>query len=716
MDPSAKNNHILAASYFKSGGQVDTDDHHDDTTVAITSVSSTSHKYSRSQSESSSQSQADNGTTINRSKHLLITNRKQPKTNIIQTKLPSNNTRPKTKTTDVIDYFDNNEQQIKSHDQWGDWEDTNFTTNNRYQQSYTNDRRSGHQQNYSDDLSLKSNRYNEQTNDFNRNKQSLKTRSNASRSSDIPTSSKSENKTVTNKTQPAWRPLSPARPLDLNDPTPQESISYKSQTNIDDRRQSAPNDRKQRYTQINTSSIPPLMSVRSDVPPSTSTTTSKQYKTSSQSQRQDYNSSSHYSQRNDFYNETNDTNWGNDDEYYDDDTGYYDPNMQTHQRHHHTMGYNSNIHHRGYIALGSYGRYRRGSTLRHQQQYNTYNMNNTSSTSSQLNTSTGSKIKKTLTNRTTTTTTAINNKKTNESPEQQSKIVVESTKIITDEIVKKPTAWTTDKKSSTIEEIPILKSIETPSITSTEIEKPKESINIITEQKNQNESNLVEQTENESTGINKKSTTTTNNFQRKTNKDQQNYHQDQRYQNQQVSHHRNTYAHSMQDYDAIQMNAHNYYGTSRRTTRGGRNTRMHDLSGGYYYEQPQQRYNNRYNYSNEHYQQQYSVNKTTKRTSSATATTTTTTTSTDRQPNKQQITKGNNINNNNNNINLRHQSASDNEQKEGEEWETASESSANMRSGHTDTNQQQSVRSTTNETKPTNRDRTPPKKSFASQR
>ncbi|CAF4638481.1 unnamed protein product, partial [Rotaria sp. Silwood2] len=493
-----------------SGGQVDTDDHHDDTTVAITSVSSTSHKYSRSQSESSSQSQADNGTTINRSKHLLITNRKQPKTNIIQTKLPSNNTRPKTKTTDVIDYFDNNEQQIKSHDQWGDWEDTNFTTNNRYQQSYTNDRRSGHQQNYSDDLSLKSNRYNEQTNDFNRNKQSLKTRSNASRSSDIPTSSKSENKTVTNKTQPAWRPLSPARPLDLNDPTPQESISYKSQTNIDDRRQSAPNDRKQRYTQINTSSIPPLMSVRSDVPPSTSTTTSKQYKTSSQSQRQDYNSSSHYSQRNDFYNETNDTNWGNDDEYYDDDTGYYDPNMQTHQRHHHTMGYNSNIHHRGYIALGSYGRYRRGSTLRHQQQYNTYNMNNTSSTSSQLNTSTGSKIKKTLTNRTTTTTTAINNKKTNESPEQQSKIVVESTKIITDEIVKKPTAWTTDKKSSTIEEIPILKSIETPSITSTEIEKPKESINIITEQKNQNESNLVEQTENESTGINKKSTTTTN--------------------------------------------------------------------------------------------------------------------------------------------------------------------------------------------------------------
>jgi hypothetical protein len=41
------------------------------------------------------------------------------------------------------------------------------------------------------------------------------------------------------------------------------------------------------------------------------------------------------------------------------------------------------------------------------------------------------------------------------------------------------------------------------------------------------------------------------------------------------------------DYDAMQMSAHNYFGTNRRTTRG-RSTRMHDLSGGYYYEHPQQ--------------------------------------------------------------------------------------------------------------------------------
>jgi len=82
---------------------------------------------------------------------------------------------------------------------------------------------------------------------------------------------------------------------------------------INDRHQSAPIERKRYTTPINTSSIPPLMSVRSDVPPtpvSSSTTTSaasKHFKTSNQSQRQDYNTSSHYSQRNDFYNEPNDS-------------------------------------------------------------------------------------------------------------------------------------------------------------------------------------------------------------------------------------------------------------------------------------------------------------------------------------------------------------------------------------------------------------------------
>ncbi len=38
----------------------------------------------------------------------------------------------------------------------------------------------------------------------------------------------------------------------------------------------------------------------------------------------------------------------------------------------------------------------------------------------------------------------------------------------------------------------------------------------------------------------------------------------------------------------MQMSAQTYFGTNRRTTRSDRNTHMHDLSGGYYYEHPQQ--------------------------------------------------------------------------------------------------------------------------------
>ncbi len=112
------------------------------------------------------------------------------------------------------------------------------------------------------------------------------------------------------------------------------------------------------------------------------------------------------------------------------------------------------------------------------------------------------------------------------------------------------------------------------------------------------------------------------------------------------------------------------------------------------------RYNNRYSYSTDHYQHQNptrSTNKTSKRGSSAT-------TATERQQTKALTNTGN--------VDLHHQSVSDNEQKEGEEWETASESSANMRNNHHETNHQAS----TNEIKSTNRDRTPPKKSFSSQR
>jgi hypothetical protein len=256
------------------------------------------------------------------------------------------------------------------------------------------------------------------------------------------------------------------------------------------------------------------MSVRSDV-----TTTAKLYKTAN------HTNSAHYPQRNDFYNETND------DEYYDDETGYYDSNLQTHQRYH-----NANLHNRGYTALGSYGRYRRGGSLRHQQQYTTYNTNPTSGVSSAPSTNTGTRNKKNLTNRTST-----NNKKSNESSEQA--------KVTVDEM----------KKLSINEELAITKPVETSisspvtEVVTTEVEKPNDSGNGIPDQKslvkNENEPNVVAvvaQTENDTTKINKKTTTATSNTKRRTNKDQQNYHQDQRYQNQQAPRHRNNYARSMQ--------------------------------------------------------------------------------------------------------------------------------------------------------------------------
>lgn len=102
--------------------------------------------------------------------------------------------------------------------------------------------------------------------------------------------------------------------------------------------------------------------------------------------------------------------------------------------------------------------------------------------------------------------------------------------------------------------------------------------------------------------------------------------------------------------------------------------------------------NNRYSYSTDHYQKQNQTRvgpKTNKRGNSAT---------TDRS----QVKSTSNIAAGN---------SSDNEQKEGEEWETASESSANMRNNHHDNDPP-----STTDNKPINRERTPPKKSYASQR
>ena len=425
---------------------------HEKSTVNVEADESTirTRKSSRSASESSSQSPLDQRET--RSKHFPITKGSSSRPPAI----PLSKSVLKKKTTDVIDYFDRESSTLNSNEQLNDWEDTPVET--KY-----SDRR--------------------------RQDETIKARSNLSRSSDKSLSS-------TKTSQPVWRPLSPNRPLDVNDPTPQESIHSHSQNkSTHDRRQP---ERKSRYTTpMNTSSIPPLMSVRSDVvPPSlpSNTNLNKHYK------------SSNYSQRHEFYPETNE------DEYYEDDNGgYYDSTMSTHSRQQSSMGYHSHSHHRGYTTLGSYGRYRRGGSLRHQQQYTTYPTTN----SSPLNTTGGTKMKKTIINRT--------NKKTSE--------VTEEIKPIVDESLKKPSAWTIETKPIAIEEIPIMKLIEPlvpVVIPLTEIEATKE---ILPEPKpllsNDNES-----TQQNPSSETKKSTTG-------------NASQKKSYQ-QQAPRHRNTYGRSMQ--------------------------------------------------------------------------------------------------------------------------------------------------------------------------
>jgi hypothetical protein len=438
-----------------------------------------SNKYSCSHSESSSQSQHDNELISRKSKRPPpLLSKKPQKSNLIQTK--------NSNQFDNTDYYDN------SNDQWENWNESN---DNRQHQSL-----------HSDNLSTqKSNRYNKQS--------SIKIRHNDRQqinSRSKPTSSLSnkinqliDNKSTNKKTQAVWRPLSPTRSSEPIDSIPQEPISYKSQQQqqINDRRQSDSyqqrtnlNDHKQRYqttntSMINTASIPPLMSVRSDA-----TTTAKLYKT---------------------------TNHTGSSDYYDDENVYYDSNLQTHQRYHH-----SNLHNRGYTTLGSYGRYKRSVPLRHQQQYTTYNTNNTSGVSSAPHTTTGTRQKKNSTN--------------NKKSEQRKPLVVDE--------VYSPL----EKQKTIIEEIPIETSVLSPSteVLTKEIEKSNGSGNVISDKKisiqNDNETTVVGQTQNESTKINKKNTTSSSNAKRRTNKDQQNYHQDQRYQNQVAPRHRNNYARSMQ--------------------------------------------------------------------------------------------------------------------------------------------------------------------------
>lgn len=402
---------------------------------------SVANQYSRSQSESSLQSQS----LSRKSKRPPLILKKPVKSNFNQTKTSSKNP----SKSDNTDYYDN------SNDQWENW---NEPTENRPRQQLLSD----------DHLTQKSSRHNKQS--------SIKIRPNDRQQVNLRTKPNKINQSTNNKSQPAWRPLSPTRTLESIDPTSQESFSYKSQqrTNV--------NDHKQRYqtsntSMINTASIPPLMSVRSDA-----TTTAKLFNTTAS-------------------------------DYYDDENAYYDSNLQTHQRYH-----QSNLHNRGYTALGSYGRYRRSGTIRHQQQYPTYNINNTSEISSAPSTSTGTRQKKNS-----------NTKKTSQSSEQT------KTSNTNSPIV---------KNSPAIEEVSIPKPIETSVLPPTpEIEKS----NGISDQKSaikhDTETNPLSPIETELTKPTKKTPTTSANSKRRANKNQQNY---QHYQNQQPPRHRNNYPRAMQ--------------------------------------------------------------------------------------------------------------------------------------------------------------------------
>ncbi|CAF0891877.1 unnamed protein product [Adineta ricciae] len=611
-----------ASLHEKSGGAMENDD------------PAMSNNYSRSPSESSLPSQNEKGRVVRKSKKLPLSSKKSQKPSLNPTK----------SSTKKLVKFDSKDYYENSNDQWETWEEQ---TDNRQQQcpndnnNNNNNQQRRRQQLHSDDSATqRSNRFNKQV--VNKTNQNDKQQTNSHvKPNSAPTNKTnqiSDTKSMNNKNQPAWRSLSPNRPTESVDPTPQESMSYKSQqrTNL--------NDHKQRYPPIDTSSIPPLMSVRSNLP----IPTSKSYQTTN------HTGAPHY----------------------DDENAYYESNLQAHQRYQH-----SHLQNRGYTTLGSYGRYRRSGTLRHQQQYTTYNTTNTSAGSSAPSTSNGTRQKKNA-----------NNKKVSSSSDQSKSAVADN--------VNSPT----ENVKTINDEIPVVKSPE-PLIPSPSMETGKlnESNIGINEQKNisktDNENNTNQNGAESTTKANKKSTPF--NSKRRTNKDQQTYQQDQRYQNQQAPRHRNIYQRSIQEYDTMSMTGtHNYYGTTRRMANNGRNTHIHDLSSNYYYEHPQQHYNNRYNnYSNEHYQQ--SSRQTTKHTKRNG------TSAINNRHQKQHVVNGDTNNTNNNH---RHHSTSDNDQKEGEEWETASESSMNMRNGHYDNNQ------STNEIKAVHRGRTPPKKSFSSQR
>lgn len=404
-----------------------------------------------------------------------------------------------------------------------------------------------------------------------------------------------------NRNDQVWRPVSPPRSApDSNEAMPQESNTYKSQT------RSNTTEHKTRYpisstAHIDTSSIPPLMSVCSDP-----AATAHLFKTNVST-----SNSTHYSQRQEFYHENQ--------------------HEQSHQRYPHVN--------RGYPALGSYGRYRRGGVTpttnrpaSHQEDYSVY--------------------------------PSVGQPKKNGHRKS-----TEFAKALIDDGVISPL---------------MSKSIESP-LTDLPIEP-------MNNRMDQQDLNPNDSNENQS----KTKVGNGSNGKRRSNREPLTF-----YQAQQAPRHRNNYPRGTQDYESLPTQ--HYYNNSRR------NPTMQDASSsGYYYEHPQQKnYKNQYN--NFPSETSHSVRVQSKKQSKrgGSATTAATTTLTHRHV-KTRLNNGNHSNTNHH----RHHSTSDNDPKEGEEWETASESSTNMRNGHPDNH----PHSSTTATATNHRGRTPPKKTFSSQR
>jgi hypothetical protein len=319
-----------------------------------------------------------------------------------------------------------------------------------------------------------------------------------------------DTKSTANRNQQTWCPISPNRSMDIMDTAVPESSNGKSQA------RTQLNEHKQRYpttnsTLIDTASIPPLMSVRSDP-----AATANLYKTSNQT------GSDHYSQHQEFY---------------VDETGYYDMNAQSN-----THYPQATAHNRGYTTLGSYGRYRRSGTHRQQPQQQSYSDYHTSGVSSAPATSSGVRPSK----KNGVQRTNLNHRKSHLSSEQRT--IPMNNEVISPLMTKQtmPVDMSHTKSIESTVVSPLMEAKHSNEPMRDQADKKSSGM------KNNHESNAtttmtLEHKENESNKL-KKKVVTVSNVKRSNNREQQSY-----YQAQQAPRHRNTYTRNMQGTSSIEF-------------------------------------------------------------------------------------------------------------------------------------------------------------------